>query len=180
MPFRNQDIFIGHSESFWRALLPKRLHGTARREKSRPCECSRGPALPVWTSSELFIRSLTDVGWWVLARSQCSSSSQRFWMGLKSGLCAGQFYTTSLYFFIWLFLLVGKKGNVTISWLKELLSSVVDLSLENVPLESDTFSVFYTLLVETLLLESWWTNTYLADVSTGIIYNSFRMERWAF
>lgn len=124
MPFRNQDIFIGHSESFWRALLPKRLHGTACKEKSRPCECSRGPALPVWTSSELFIRSLTDVGWWVLARSQCSSSSQRFWMGLKSGLCAGQFYTTSLYFFIWLFLLVGKKGNVTISWLKELLSSV--------------------------------------------------------
>lgn len=110
MPFRNQDIFIGHSESFWRALLPKLLHGTARREKSRPCECSRGPALPVWTSSELFIRSLTDVGWWVLARSQCSSSSQRFWMGLKSGLCAGQFYTTQVFLYMAVF--VGwKKGK---------------------------------------------------------------------
>ena len=42
------------------------------------------------SATRAFLRSGTDVAQLGLARSQCSNSSQRCWMGLRSGLCAGQ------------------------------------------------------------------------------------------
>jgi hypothetical protein len=48
------------------------------------------------STTRALVRSSTDVGRLGLARSRRSNSSQRFSMGLKSGLCAGQLSSSTL------------------------------------------------------------------------------------
>lgn len=85
------------------------------------------------SSKSTFMRSGTDVDWEVLTRSLRSNLSQRFSIGLRSGLCLGQSWSSTANSLYWCAVMFNRKGPSLIltNWEHEIVQNILCWSIKS-------------------------------------------------